>query len=93
MTRVREEAHSYPVRAALTRAVGRTGGTITSAGLILAGTFAVLGIAGNSEQARELGFTIGFAVLLDTFFVRTLLVPSIAVLLGRWNWWPSRLSR
>lgn len=93
MTRVREEAHDHPLREALVRAVGHTGGTITSAGLILAGTFTVLAIAGNSDQSRQLGFTIAFAVLLDTFFVRTLLVPSIAILLGRWNWWPSRLSR
>lgn len=93
MTRVREEARRLPLRDALARAVGHTGGAITAAGLILAGTFAVLGIAGGSEQARQLGFTIAFAVLLDTFFVRTLLVPSIAALLGRWNWWPSALSR
>ena len=92
MTRVREEAHGHPLRDALVRAVGHTGGTITSAGLILAGTFTVLAIAGNSDQSRQLGFTIAFAVLLDTFFVRTLFVPSIAILLGRWNWWPSALS-
>ena len=93
MTRVREEAEVQPLGDALVRAVGNTGGTITSAGLILAGTFTVLAIAGNSDQSRQLGFTIAFAILLDTFFVRTLLVPSIAVLLGRWNWWPSALSR
>jgi putative drug exporter of the RND superfamily len=93
MTRVREEAEGRSLREALTQAIGHTGGTITSAGLILAGTFTVLGIAGNSEQARQLGFTIAFAVLLDTFFVRTLLVPSIATLLNRWNWWPSAISR
>jgi RND superfamily putative drug exporter len=93
MTRVREEAQHLPLGHALIRAVGHTGGTITSAGLILAGTFAVLAIAGNSDQSRQLGFTIAFAILLDTFFVRTLLVPSIAVILGRWNWWPSSLSR
>src|SRR5438445_1272465 len=93
MTRVRDEAHDYALPEALARAVGHTGGTITSAGLILAGTFTVLAIAGNSAQSRQLGFTIAFAVVLDTFFVRTLLVPSVAVLLGRWNWWPSRLSR
>jgi len=51
-----------------------------------------LAIAGNSDQSRQLGFTVAFAIFLDTFFVRTLLVPSIAVLLGRWNWWPSKLS-
>ena len=55
--------------------VCRTGGTITAAGLILAGTFTVLAIAGNNPQARQLGYTIAFAVILDTFFVRTLLVP------------------
>jgi len=93
MTRVRDEAHDRALPEALARAVGHTGSTITSAGLILAGTFTVLAIAGNSDQSRQLGFTIAFAVLLDTFFVRTLLVPSIAVLLGRWNWWPSKLSR
>jgi len=93
MTRVREEAHDHPLREALARAIGHTGGTITSAGLILAGTFTVLAIAGNSAQSRQLGFTIAFAILLDTFFVRTLLVPSVAALLGRWNWWPSKLAR
>jgi RND superfamily putative drug exporter len=94
MSRIREEAHRRnSLRDAVTRAIERTGGTITSAGLILAGTFTVLGLASNNAQARQLGFTIAFAVVLDTFFVRTLLVPSIAVLLGRWNWWPSALSR
>ena len=68
-------------------------GSIALAGLVLAGTFTVLALAGNSDQSRQLGFTIAFAVLMDTFFVRTLLVPSIAVLLGRANWWPSSLSR
>jgi putative drug exporter of the RND superfamily len=94
MSRIREEAHDEPVlSAALSRAVGITGGTVTSAGIILAGTFAVLGIAGGRGDARQLGFSVAFGVLLDTFFVRTLLVPSIAVLLGRWNWWPSALAR
>jgi RND superfamily putative drug exporter len=93
MSRIREEAHTHPLRQALTRAIAHTGGTITSAGLILAGTFTVLAIAGNNAQAHQLGYTIAFAVILDTFFVRTLLVPSAAVLLGRYNWWPSALSR
>ena len=57
--------------------------------MILAGTFAVLGLAGGTSEAQQLGFNIAFGVLLDTFFVRTLLVPSIAALLGRWNWGPS----
>jgi RND superfamily putative drug exporter len=94
MARIREEAHHAPtLPAALTRAIGITGTTVTSAGVILAGTFAVLGLAGGNTQAQQLGFAIAFGVLLDTFFVRTLLVPSIARLAGRWNWWPSALSR
>jgi RND superfamily putative drug exporter len=92
MSRIREEAHHTALGDALTRGIGLTGGTITSAGIILGGTFTVLALAGNTDQARQLGFTIAFAIFLDTFFVRTLLVPSVAVLLGRWNWWPSKLS-
>jgi RND superfamily putative drug exporter len=92
MTRLREEASGRSLHDALVRAVGHSGGTITSAGIILAGTFTVLGVVGGSEQARQLGFTIAFAVLLDTFFVRTLLVPAVAALLGRWNWWPSAVG-
>jgi uncharacterized membrane protein YdfJ with MMPL/SSD domain len=55
--------------------------------------FAVLRLAGESSEAQELGSSIAFGVVLDTCFVRTLLVPSIAMLLGRRNWWPSALSR
>ncbi len=87
MSRIREEAHDdMPLRQALTHAIGITGGTVTSAGIILAGTFAVLGLVPDGTQ---IGVSIACGVLLDTFFVRTMLVPSIAVLLGRWNWWPS----
>jgi RND superfamily putative drug exporter len=94
MSRIREEAHHAPtLSVALTRAIGITGGTVTSAGVILAGTFVVLGLAGGRSDAQQLGFSIAFGVALDTFFVRTLLVPSVATLLGRWNWWPSELSR
>jgi RND superfamily putative drug exporter len=96
MTRIREEAQHLPVREAVMRAIGRTGPTVTSAGLILAGTFAVFAVAGGGVmggQLRWIGLGLALGVLLDTFVVRTLLVPSAAVLLGRWNWWPSRLSR
>ncbi len=72
-------------------AVEATGTTVTSAGLILAGTFGVLTVTGNT-QVQEIGLGLAAGILLDTFFVRTLLVPSVVVLLGRWNWWPSRLS-
>jgi len=92
MTRIREEAHFAPIRIAVRNAVAATGTTVTSAGLILAGTFGVLTATGNT-QIVEIGVGLAAGILLDTFFVRTLLVPSVAVLLGRWNWWPSRLSR
>ncbi len=91
MTRIREEAHHAPIRIAVRRAVEATGTTVTSAGLILAGTFGVLTATGNT-QVQEIGLGLAAGILLDTFFVRTLLVPSVVVILGRWNWWPSRLS-
>jgi RND superfamily putative drug exporter len=89
MTRIREEAQEHPLREAVTRAIGATGGTITSAGMILAGTFLVLTIAG-SGQTQQIGFGIAGGILMDTFLVRTLMIPSMVVLLRRWNWWPSR---
>lgn len=93
MSRIREEAHnSKSLFAAVTKAMGVTGTTVTSAGLILAGTFTILGLVGGNEQVQQIGFGIAFGILLDTFFVRTLLIPSVVVLLGKWNWWPSKLS-
>jgi RND superfamily putative drug exporter len=92
MTRIREEAQHAPIRVAVRRAVEATGTTVTSAGLILAGTFGVLTATG-STQVQEIGLGLAAGILLDTFFVRTLLVPSVVVLLGRWNWWPSSLWR
>ncbi len=96
MTRIREEAHHLPLRQAVVRAVGRTGPTVTSAGIILAGTFAVFAIAGSSgpsgSQIRAIGFGVAIGILMDTFLVRTLLVPSTVALLGRWNWWPSHVE-
>jgi RND superfamily putative drug exporter len=75
--------------------VGVSGSTITTAGMILAGTFAVLGLAaGNqsgADQIRQIGYGIAAGVIMDTFLIRTLLVPSMVALLGRWNWWPSQL--
>jgi uncharacterized membrane protein YdfJ with MMPL/SSD domain len=88
----------WPARSTATRAaaIARTGPTVTSAGLILAGTFGVYAVAGGGAmggQLQAIGLGLALGILLDTFVVRTLLVPSAAVLLGRWNWWPSRLSR
>jgi RND superfamily putative drug exporter len=96
MTRIREEARVFPLRDAVVRAISMTGPTVTSAGLILAGTFAVFAAAGGGVmggQLQSIGLGLALGVLLDTFGVRTLLVPSIVVLLGRWNWWPSRLGK
>jgi RND superfamily putative drug exporter len=97
MTRIREEAQRLRLRDAVTRALGATGSTITSAGLVLAGTFIVLTLVAGSgsggSQIRDIGLGLALGILMDTFLVRTLLVPSTVVLLGRWNWWPSRMSR
>jgi RND superfamily putative drug exporter len=94
MSRIREEVHNEPsMKKAVTKAIGITGTTVTSAGLILAGTFGVLGLVGGDSSVEQIGYGIAFGILLDTFFVRTLLVPSIVALLGRWNWWPSELYK
>jgi RND superfamily putative drug exporter len=96
MTRIREEAHRLPLRAAVTKAIGVTGTTVTSAGLVLAGTFVVFGLVAGGQpggsQFRDIALGLALGILMDTFLVRTLLVPSTVVLLGRWNWWPSRLT-
>jgi putative drug exporter of the RND superfamily len=92
MSRVREEAGRLDLRHATERALVRTGGVITSAGIILAGTFAAL----MSLPLRDLfqfGFAVAAGVLIDTFVTRSLLVPSIVELLGKWNWWPSKGPR
>ncbi|MEU0431437.1 MMPL family transporter [Streptomyces sp. NPDC006290] len=93
MHRMREESLSgaEPATAALT-ALRTTGGVIASAGLVLAATFAVLTNMGLL-QLVELGFVISVGVLLDTFLVRTYLVTSASVALGRRMWWPGGLSR
>ena len=100
MTRIREEARHLPLREAVGRALTVTGTTVSSAGLVLAGTFGVLAIVGSGSAGAQnvrtivnVGVGLALGVLMDTFLVRTLLVPSAAVLIGRWNWWPSALSR
>ncbi len=90
MSRIREEAAGRPLREAVASALATTGTTVTSAGLVLAGTFGVLAVA-TSGQIRQIGTGLALGILLDTFVVRTLLVPSAAVLVGRWNWWPSKM--
>jgi RND superfamily putative drug exporter len=100
MTRIREEAQRLPLREAVGRALSVTGTTVTSAGLVLAGTFGVLAIVGSGSAGAQnvrtivnVGVGLALGVLMDTFLVRTLLVPAAVVLIGRWNWWPSALYR
>jgi RND superfamily putative drug exporter len=98
MTRIREESqHRANTRDAVRRAIGATGTTVTTAGLILGGTFAVLAFAGGGaqggSQVQQIGYGVAFGVVMDTFVVRTILVPALVARLGRWNWWPSRLWR
>ncbi|MEF3404413.1 MMPL family transporter [Agromyces sp. CCNWLW203] len=92
MTRVREESLRFGTRSGIIRGLRLTGGVITSAGLVLAATFAALGVLPILFLA-QIAFIVAFGVLLDTFLVRTLLVPALAYDIGRTIWWPSRLSR
>ena len=87
--RVKEEVVANGTRAGTRLALARTGGIITSAGIIMAGTFASM-LSASLLGLLQIGFAVAFGVLLDTFVVRTTLVPAIIVLLGRWSWWPSR---
>ena len=91
MTRIREDVGRVPVRVAVAKAVEITGTTITSAGLVLAGTFAILAVsalgASNGDTIVEIGFGLALGIIIDTFGVRTLLVPAIVVLFGDANWW------
>lgn len=92
MTRVREETVRYGTRDGTLRGLTVTGGVITSAGVVLAATFAVLGVLPLVFLA-ELGFAVAFGVLLDTLLVRSVLVPALAHDIGRTIWWPSKLAR
>jgi len=91
MTRVREETIKFGTRAGMTKGVTVTGGVITSAGVVLAATFSVLGILPLVFLA-ELGFAVAFGVLLDTLLVRSILVPALVHSIGPKVWWPSKLQ-
>jgi RND superfamily putative drug exporter len=92
MSRVREESLKHGTRAGILRGLGVTGGVITSAGVVLAATFAALGVIPIMFLV-QLAFIVAFGVLLDTVVVRSLLVPALAYDLGHRIWWPSKLGR
>lgn len=90
VTRVREDALLYGTRRAALTGLSSTGGVITSAGVVLAGTFAAMASL-PLVFAAELGFTVAFGVLLDTIVVRSVLVTALTLDVGRWMWWPGKL--
>lgn len=92
MARAREEAHHVGTKVGVVRALAATGGVITSAGAVLAGTFLVLDLLPVVLLA-QIGFVVAVGVLLDTLVVRTVLVPALAVDLGPRLWWPGGLWR
>jgi RND superfamily putative drug exporter len=92
VTRVREDALLQGTRRAALTALSSTGGVITSAGLVLAGTFGAMASL-PLVFAAELGFTVAFGVLLDTIVVRSVLVTALTLDVGRWMWWPGKLFR
>ena len=92
MTRVREEGGQYGTRRGALIGLAATGGVITSAGIVLAGTFAVLASLPLTTFA-EIGFAVAFGVLLDTIVVRAVLVTALTLDIGDGMWWPGRLSR
>ncbi len=91
MTRVREESIRSGTRRGALTGLAATGGVITSAGLVLAGTFAVLGTLPLVEFT-EIGFAVALGVLLDTIIVRSVLVTALTLDIGRHMWWPSALA-
>lgn len=92
MTRVREETLFTDTRQGLRTALVATGGVITSAGIVLAATFAALGVIPLIFLA-QLAFIVAFGVLLDATVVRALLIPALVEDFGKTIWWPSKLSR
>jgi RND superfamily putative drug exporter len=91
MARVREETARFGTRQGMLRGLAVTGGVITSAGIVLAGTFSVLAVL-PLIFLTEIGFVVAFGVLLDTFIVRSILVPALVFDIGPPVWWPSALA-
>lgn len=90
--RAKEEAAGAGTRVGMTRAVGLTGGVITSAGIVLAAVFAVLGVL-PLITLGQIGIVVGLGIVIDTFLVRTLVVPALFAIVGEKMWWPSSSPR
>jgi RND superfamily putative drug exporter len=90
--RAREESAEHSTVDAMVMAVGLTGGVITSAGIVLASVFAVLGVL-PLITLTQVGLIVGLGILLDTFLVRTVVVPAVFALVGDRIWWPAAISR
>lgn len=91
VTRTREETPEHGTRSAIVRAVSATGGVITSAGIVLAAVFCVLGVL-PLITLTQLGIIVGLGILLDTFVVRTVVIPALFTLIGPGIWWPNRID-
>ncbi|KZE98158.1 MMPL family transporter [Rhodococcus sp. EPR-147] len=91
VTRTREETPQHGTRSAIVRAVSATGGVITSAGIVLAAVFCVLGVL-PLITLTQLGIIVGLGILLDTFVVRTVVIPALFTLIGPGIWWPNRID-
>ncbi|HKG62884.1 MAG TPA: MMPL family transporter [Solirubrobacteraceae bacterium] len=92
MARVREETFTHGTREGTLRGLAVTGAVITGAGIVLAGTFGALAVL-PLIFLTEIGFIVAFGVLLDTFVVRSLIVPALVIDVGKRVWWPSRLAK
>ena len=92
MARVREEAQRHGTREGTLRGLAVTGAVITGAGIVLAGTFAALAVL-PLVVLTQIGFIVSFGVLLDTFVVRSIIVPATVIDVGERVWWPSRLAK
>jgi RND superfamily putative drug exporter len=92
MARVREEAQRVGTWEGTLRGLAVTGAVITGAGIVLAGTFSALAVL-PLVFLTEIGFIVAFGVLLDTFIVRSVIVPALVMDVGRAVWWPSRMAK
>ncbi|BAQ34695.1 MMPL family transporter [Dehalococcoides sp. THU3] len=87
VSRIREESENKPIKEAVKNAISSTGGVIVACGLILGGTFAAM-LTSPILTMYQLGAAVAIGIIMDTVIVRGILVPSLATIVGRWNWWP-----